>query len=250
MQNKTPTAFITGAAGGIGQALIKAFIEAGYRVVATDIMKSAELPVSIPYISIDLERFVNDIGYSDDMISGIMAFIGNDGLNVLINNAAIQVLGGVDNLRRDEWKRSLDVNLTAPFLLTQMLLGSLEKVTGSVINVSSIHARLTKKNFLAYATTKAALSGLTRSMAVDVGDSIRVNAIEPAAIETSMLVAGFSEDTTRLQDLAACHPQQRIGTPDEIAALSLAIAENSFGFMHGACISIDGGISSRLHDPE
>ena len=248
MTNNTPTALITGAAGGIGKALVKAFSEAGYRVLATDRIETADLPESVSYLSIDLERFVNDVAYADAVISEVMQYLGDPGLDVLINNAAIQILGGVDSLRRDKWKRSLDVNLTAPFLLTQALLAPLEKVAGSVVNISSIHARLTKRNFVAYATTKSALSGLTRSMAVDLENRVRVNAIEPAAIETPMLVEGFSEHPELLEDLAACHPQQRIGKPEEIAALAISIAENRFEFMHGACIPLDGGIGYRLHD--
>ncbi len=244
-----PTALITGAAGGIGKALVKCFSEAGYRVLATDSMESIDLPNSISYLQIDLENFVNDVGYADQATSEISLFIGDDGLNVLINNAAIQILGGIDSLKRVEWKRSLDVNLTAPFLLSQALLTNLEKVCGSIVNISSIHARLTKKNFVAYATTKAALSGFTRSMAVDVGNRVRVNAIEPAAVKTPMLVASFAEKPELIEDLAAFHPQHRIGTPDEIAALALAIGENRFGFMHGACVALDGAITNRLFDP-
>lgn len=250
MADRTPCVVITGSSGGVGQALVKVFAEAGYRVLATDLTASADLPSSVSYLSIDLERFVNDVGYADVVISEVMQFIGEQGLDVLINNAAIQILGGVDSLKRDDWKRSLDVNLTAPFLISQSLLASLEKVVGSVVNISSIHARLTKKNFVAYSTTKSALSGLTRSMAVDLGCRIRVNAIEPAAIETPMLSAGFSEQPQLLKELADCHPQHRIGTPQEIAVLALAIAENRFGFLHGACIRIDGGIGCRLYDPD
>lgn len=248
MENKTPTALITGAAGGIGKAIVEAFSEAGYRVLATDSIGINDLPESVSYLSIDLERFVNEVDYSDAVISEVMQFIGEQGLDVLINNAAIQILGGVDSLQRDEWKRSLDVNLTAPFLLSQALLMPLEKVAGSVVNVSSIHARLTKKNFVAYATTKSALSGLTRSMAVDLGHRIRVNAIEPAAIATPMLVAGLSEDPEKLKKLATYHPQQRIGTPEEVAALAMAIVNGSLQFMHGACVPIDGGIGGCLNE--
>jgi NAD(P)-dependent dehydrogenase (short-subunit alcohol dehydrogenase family) len=249
MANKTPTALITGASGGIGKALVKAFSKAGYRVLATDRIGTTDLPEAVYYLSIDLERFVNDVTYADALISEAMQYIGEQGLNVLVNNAAIQILGGVEDITRHEWKRSFDVNLTAPFLLSQAFLAALEKASGSVINISSIHARLTKKNFVAYATTKSALSGLTRSMAVDLGNRIRVNAIEPAAIDTPMLASGFSERSEVVKDLAACHPQQRIGTSEEIAALALAIAENRFGFMHGACVALDGAISNLLFDP-
>lgn len=171
------------------------------------------------------------------------------GLNVLINNAAVQVLGGVGSLSMADWNQTLNVNLLAPFALVQGLLLQLDAADGCVINVSSIHARLTKPNFVAYATSKAALSGMTRAMAVDLGARVRVNAIEPAAIETDMLKAGFAHQPEEYVILQGCHPQGRIGTPAEVASLALSIACGNLRFLHGTCIAMDGGISGRLHDP-
>ena len=102
----------------------------------------------------------------------------------------------------------MEVNLLAPFVLTKLLLPQLEQAKGSVINVSSIHAHLTKANFVAYATSKAALSGLTRSMAIDLADRVRVNAIEPAAIETQMLLSGFDNDKDQLEKLKKLSPNR------------------------------------------
>lgn len=117
-----------------------------------------------------------------------------------------------------------------------------------MINISSIYARLTKANFVAYASSKAALSGMTRAMAVDLGGRVRVNAIEPAAIVTDMLKAGFAGAPERFAQLQDCHPQGRIGSPEEVAALAAAIASGELRFLHGACIAMEGG-SGRLHDP-
>ncbi len=249
MPDRARTALITGAAGGIGTALVAAFRDAGYRVIATDLLEAVDLPPSVSYLPIDLERYASDTVYADAAVASITAELGDGLLDVLVNNAAIQLLGGVEQVTRESWRRSLDVNLTAPFLLIQSLLGPLERTSGCAINVSSIHARLTKKNFVAYATTKAALSGMTRAMAVDLGPRIRINAIEPAAIETPMLRAGFAGQPDQYRQLEACHPQQRIGKPDEVARLAVLIAENRLGFLHGACIGLDGGISHRLFDP-
>jgi NAD(P)-dependent dehydrogenase (short-subunit alcohol dehydrogenase family) len=170
-------------------------------------------------------------------------------LGVLVNNAAVQVLGGVDTLSLADWQRTLHVNLLAPFLLIQGLLSELEAAQGCVINISSIHARLTKTNFVSYATSKAALSGMTRALAVDLGGRIRINAIEPAAIATEMLRAGFNDKPERLVQLENCHPQGRIGTPHEVAALAFSMASGDLRFLHGACVGLDGGISGRLFDP-
>jgi NAD(P)-dependent dehydrogenase (short-subunit alcohol dehydrogenase family) len=202
------------------------------------------------YVSADLARFSQDEDYADKIISQFRAALKGVPLNVLINNAATQILGGVESLTRADWRTTLDVNLMAPFLLAQALLPELEKGKGCIVNIGSIHARLTKKNFVAYATSKAALAGMTRAMAVDLGPRVRINAIEPAAIETEMLKAGFVEKEELYSQLEACHPQRRIGKPKEVANLALAIAEGNMNFLHGSCISLDGGISGRLFDPD
>jgi NAD(P)-dependent dehydrogenase (short-subunit alcohol dehydrogenase family) len=243
-----PFVLVTGAAGGIGRALVHAFSR-DYQVIALDSLAKPDGLVCSHYKQVDLARLVVDQSYSSTVFSNLKVLMGDCGLDVLVNNAAIQVLGGVDSLTVSDWHHTLDVNLLTPFVLTQGLMGPLEKANGCVINISSIHARLTKPNFVAYATSKAALSAMTRAMAVDLGSRIRVNAIEPAAIETDMLKAGFTEQPEKFAELQACHPQGRIGKPEEVAALALSVASGELRFLHGACIGMDGGISGRLHDP-
>jgi NAD(P)-dependent dehydrogenase (short-subunit alcohol dehydrogenase family) len=247
--SKQPIALITGAAGGIGKALVAAFTELGYRVVGLDQVAKPSLIECWHYLQVDLQRMVADSRYAESQLELIKELVANVGLNTLINNAAVQVLGGVSSLNMNDWQKTLNVNLLAPFVLTQGLLSELEAANGCVINMSSIHARLTKPNFLAYATSKAALSGMTRAMAVDLAGRVRVNAIEPAAIATEMLKAGFINQPEKLTQLESCHPQGRIGTPAEVAALALSMASGDMQFMHGACVGLDGGISGRLHDP-
>lgn len=242
-------ALITGAAGGIGQALVAEFSNNGYDVIATD---QSPKPASLNcehYLQADLARTVSNKDYAEEVFSQIRYWLGDSGLHALINNAAVQILGGVDALTRQDWQTTLSVNLVAPFLWVQALLPALEPNNGSVVNISSIHAKLTKKNFVAYATSKAALSGMTRAMAVDVGGRVRVNAIEPAAVETEMLRAGF-KDPSKIKILKELHPSNTISTAEELAVFTRFIAGNDLKFAHGAVISYDGGISSRLRDFE
>ncbi len=250
MPNKIKNCLITGAAGGIGRALVQVFHGAGYRVLATGRSKKLQDLSCAACVPADLARLCQDEDYANEIICQFRAALESAPLNVLINNAATQLLGGVESLTRADWRTTLDVNLMAPFLLSQALLPELEKGKGCIVNIGSIHARLTKKNFVAYATSKAALAGMTRAMAVDLGPRVRVNAIEPAAIETDMLMAGFEGKPELYAQLEACHPQRRIGKPEEVANLALAIAEGQMNFMHGSCIGLDGGITGRLFDPE
>jgi len=241
---------ITGAAGGIGRELVRVFSNSGYKVIAVDRNPPADALDCHAWYEFDLSLLATSESAACDFFAKVRTDIQGSGLAVLINNAAIQILGGVDSLKREDWKQTLDINLLAPFYLTQGMLEELETAKGSVVNISSIHARLTKKNFVAYATSKAALSALSRAMALDLGDRVRVNAIEMGAIETEMLFAGFQDDLESLNELKNCHPLGRIGSPSEVAKLALMLSSVEFEFIHGACISMDGGISARLHDPK
>ena len=242
-------ALITGANGGIGQALCQTFSEGGYRVIATDRHPKAEPAlVCAHYLSADLANLVNDQDYAERFLTQVRALSADGALQSLINNAAIQILGGADSLTREDWRTTLDVNLLAPFILVQGLLPELEVAQGSVVNISSIHAKLTKRNFVAYATSKAALSGMTRAMAVDLGPRVRVNAIEPAAIETEMLIAGFKDNPSAYEALALLHPSNLIGKTEKLAELVFYICATDNSFLNGAILGFDGGISSCLKD--
>ena len=240
-------AVITGAAGGIGTALCRVFRAAGYRTIGLDYGKAAADCDAC--VEMDLERLCVDERYRLDAIRQLIAVAGEAELHMLVNNAAVQILGASAALTAAAWHRTLNVNVLAPFLLAQALLGRLEAARGSVINIGSIHGSLTKPGFVAYATSKAALAGLTRSMAVDLGARVRVNAICPAAVATPMLLEGFKGNPAALETLAGMHPAGRIGTPEEVANAALFLASPGAAFISGAVLGVDGGIAGRLHDP-
>lgn len=249
--NKQRYALITGANGGIGRALCSAFNDEGYKVIALDRQQTPHSDlVYKKYIVLNLSDYIHNEQYAADKNLEITAVLSQHQLHCLVNNAAIQVLGGITSLTRADWNTTLAVNLQAPFFLTQALLPQLENAKGSVVNISSIHAKLSKPNFIAYATSKAALSGMTKAMALDLGERVRVNAIEPAAIATDMLKAGFEGKAAQYQQLKDYHPSKTIGEPKEVARLAVFLASEQSHFIHGSCIDISGGISSSLHDPD
>jgi NAD(P)-dependent dehydrogenase (short-subunit alcohol dehydrogenase family) len=241
------TVLITGANGAIGQGLCRGFKSDGWRVIGSDIEKNGKSNID-SYISIDLDLLCNDTSYRNQSIEAIINQC-HDGLNTLINNAAIQILNPISELSLQDWKQTINVNLNSVFILIKGLKSKLEQAKGSVINIASIHAQLTKPNFSAYSTSKAGLIGLTKSLSVELGAKIRVNAISPAAISTPMLEAGFSEDQKDRERLDAYHPTKGIGTVDDIVAAALYLSKADV-FINGAIINIDGGINSRLHDPK
>lgn len=245
-----PWVLITGANGGIGQALVKEFIDEGYQVIATDINEEKnDKSNNFTYIQLDLVEFVVDEEYADIFVTKVSKVTNGLGITALINNAAIQILAPTEKLNRKQWQTSLTVNLSAPFFMIQSFLNELTGNDGAVVNISSIHATQTKKEFVAYATSKAGLSSMTRNLAIDLGDRIRINAIEPAAISTSMLMAGFDGKNEKLEELEAYHPLKRIGNPKNVAELVVFLCSKKSNFVHGACISISGGIKNCLSDP-
>lgn len=242
------TVIVTGSEGGLGTALCAAFGAAGYRVVGVDLERRDS--VCDTFVEVDLATACADGDALEAAAGRLRQAIGDHELAALVNNAAQQVLGSLDDITPEDWQLTLATNLTAPLFLTQTLAPELERGRGSVINVGSVHAQATKPGFVSYATSKAALIGLTRALAVDLGPRIRVNAVNPAAIDTPMLRVGLQGGDGSLAELGRLHPVGRIAQPKEIARVVVFLASEDAGFMTGAVVDVDGGILSRLHDPE
>lgn len=237
---------VTGASGGIGQALCRRFRDDGYFVIGTDLRPGEGAD---KWFEMDLARLGDDPAYLREALVALLGGVGAHPLRALVNNAALQIVKPVEALQPGDWQRSLAVNLLGPFLLIQAMLKRLEAGSGSVVNIASIHGSQTLPGFTAYAVSKAALEGLTRSLAVELGGRIRVNAIAPAAVATPMLREGFRGQDERLARLADAHPARRIAEPEEIALIASFLVSESAAFITGAVFPVDGGIRSRLHNP-
>jgi NAD(P)-dependent dehydrogenase (short-subunit alcohol dehydrogenase family) len=242
------TVLITGSNGAIGQGLCQSFTENGWRVIGTDLEENSKGNTSA-YLAIDLDRLCEDTEYNDQAIKGILCEC-EEGLDVLVNNAATQILAPIEDLTFKNWQKTLNVNLNSVFILIKELLPKLEEKKGNVVNIASIHATLTKPSFSAYSTSKAALVGLTKSLAVELGSRIRVNAICPAAIDTPMLHEGFVDNPSNLKVLKQFHPTNTIGTVSDVTNVVIFLANNDSVFLNGSVVNLDGGISHCLHDPE
>ena len=240
------TILITGVSGGIGKSIASYFKKNNFNVVGTDIENPKELDIVDTFIQLDLDLFCTDEIYRKEKTDVLSNSINS--LDILVNNAAVQILDHLEELKLSDWQKSLNVNLTAPLILSQLFLNKLIQVSGSIVNIGSIHQQLTKPRFLSYATSKSALIGMTKAMAVDLQNKVRVNAISPAAIETDMLRAGFNYEENAIDKLREIHPVKKIGDPEEIACLVFFLASQNKSFLHGANIQMDGGISSVLHD--
>ena len=240
------TVLITGSNGAIGQGLCKGFAKNNYRVIGIDLGANS-IGGTNSYLSIDLNRLCTDANYCNQAIKEIRNSCDNR-LDVLINNAATQIIAPIKTLSFDSWNKTINVNLNSAFVLIKALLSMLEEAHGDVINIASIHAQLTKPDFSAYAVSKAGLIGLTKALSVELGALIKINAISPAAISTPMLEAGFDGDQKLRNKLNSYHPTSDIGTVGDVVSVALYLSQCGI-FINGSIIDIDGGISSRLHDP-
>jgi len=229
-------------------AMVETFKNAGYAVCGLDCVANTHSQLDHA-IKVDLNQLVHDSNIRNSVISDITDWLGVNTLDVLVNNAAYQYVSQDHPIPADELSKSYGINVIAPYLLITELAPRMSPHTGSVVNIGSIHSRLTKPGFVAYATTKAALAALTRGLALDYEDRLRINCIEPASVQTPMLLDGFKAFPEKKMALEEHHPQKRIATPHEIAEMALAISSKGVRFLHGACIDMSGGIGSRLHDP-
>ena len=247
------TVLVTGAAGGIGAGLVEALVRAGWMVLGSD------HPTTPPsehvrkcctdWIPADLGSLSCDPHQLEVFRSSVLSAAGKGGLMAIVHNAAVQHLGSFEQLGLADWHETLEVNVMAPVAINRVLLPQLKRQRGSIVHIGSIHSQLTKPGFTAYATSKAALAGLTRAMAVEVGSSVRVNAIEPAAVTTPMLEAGFAGTPDLKAHLEAFHPTGTIGRPEDVARAVLFLLDPINCFLNGCVLPLGGGIHSRLHDP-
>ena len=243
----TATAVIvTGHLGGLGTALCTLLVSKGYHVVGIDQDEDPSRPY--PQIEINLRELIS-ADLSGSAKERIRERVGSTALKALVNNAATQVVKPLDQLEWEDWERSLTTNAAAPLLLSKLLLKELVDGEGTIVNVGSIHARQSKPGFGAYAVSKAALSGVTRAMATEWGDRVRVVELQPAAVATQMLEAGFVDAKDKRHLLDQFHPTGGIGQPEEFARLVLSLIEIDAPFLNGSIINFDGGISHVLNDP-
>lgn len=241
------TVIVTGSAGTIGKAIAAELGNAGFYIVGLD--REPTESQCDKNILLDIADATRTDSSVEDAFRILDEALNGRPFAGLVNNAAIQHVCEFDSLSRLQIDESFRTNVVAPMLLSQFSCRRFSASTGTIVNIGSIHSRLTKPGFTAYASSKGALESFTKALAVEVGKMVKVVGIAPAAIDTSMLRAGFEADNSRLADLGAVHPTGSIGDPREVAKLVAFLMRNEIPFINGAIIDLSGGISSRLHDP-
>lgn len=240
-------AIVTGPERGIGRAIANQLRDDGWFVIGIGLGDQAECCHA--YCRFDLTYCLDAERFRTECLDPVRQALKERPLGALVNNAAVQLLAPLRELEMADWQATLAVNLSAPLCLAQAFVDELRDASGAIINIGSVHAHATKPEFISYATSKAALHGLTRALAVDLGGEVRVCGVAPAAIETEMLTAGFDGRAQELALLKRIHPARRIGRPEEVAKAVAFLVREDMPFLTGSIFALDGGILARLHDP-
>jgi 3-oxoacyl-[acyl-carrier protein] reductase len=233
--------FISGGSRGIGRACVEAFAREGYNVAFTynnSEAKALELAKNTGAYAIKCD--VSDPEAVKGSSEKAAHLLG--GIDVLISNAGVSHIGLIQDMTDAEWRSVLDINLTGAFYLTRAVLPYMLKAqSGRIVTVGSVWGRCGASCEAAYSASKAALRGLTLSLAKELGPSgITVNCVEPGVIATDMN-ACFDADA--ISELCDETPLGRLGDPTEVAELILFLSSDRASFITGQCIGIDGGFA-------
>jgi NAD(P)-dependent dehydrogenase (short-subunit alcohol dehydrogenase family) len=238
-------AVVTGAAQGIGRRIAELFAKRGYDLALIDLRSSADAIQAVQGHGGAVLELLGDI--SDDatvarFAAEVQLFRGR--VDVLVNNAGISCIAPAEMLSGQEYRRVLEVNLVAPFLLAKAF-GSvmLAQRSGSIINVASVAGLLGIADRAAYNASKHGLIGLTRTLAAEWGGrGVRVNAVCPGWVKTEMDVADQAGGSYTDADIIGRVPMGRFASADDIAKAVAFLADpQQSGFINGQALAVDGG---------
>jgi 2-keto-3-deoxy-L-fuconate dehydrogenase len=234
-------ALVTGGASGIGEATARVLTEAGASVIIADVDRpraealSAELPgSSVVVLDITDEAAVN------------AAFAKIQALDILINNAGVALVGGIEETELADFQRIFRVNVEGMFLVSKAAIPLLLASKGCMVNIGSVAGLIAVKRRFAYCATKGAVVALSRQLAIDYAGRMRVNCICPGTIATPFVDAYIeknfaTEKEKAWAELHARQPMGRCGYPVEIAHMALYLCSREAEFVTGSIMTIDGG---------
>jgi len=237
------TALITGATRGIGRAISNKFIEAGANVILTgtsqieiDQLSSENINKAIKWIMADFST-PNDILLFLDELSKMGI------IDICINNAGVNIIKPLNEVKNEEYNRLMSINLSAPFSFVQNLIPNMLKQNfGRIVNIASIWSELSKSGRSLYTTSKTGLVGFTRSLSIEYGkNNILANSVSPGFTLTELTKQSLSDDQMAL--LSKEIPIGRFAEPSEIAKVVLFLCSDLNTYITGQNIIIDGGFT-------
>ena len=245
MSESSRAAVVTGGAQGIGRRTSELLAQRGFRVAIIDLHQPEETLKAIEAIGGEAMGYSGDISDEsvvEDFAQEVLNRYG--AAEVLVNNAGISFISPAEKTAASDYRRVLEVNLVAPFLLAkafgeQMLTAG----QGSIVNIASVAGLLGIADRAAYNASKHGLVGLTRTLAAEWGGrGVRVNAVCPGWVKTQMDDADQARGTYSDADITGRVPMARFASPDDIArAIAFLADSRESGFINGHCLSVDGG---------
>jgi NAD(P)-dependent dehydrogenase (short-subunit alcohol dehydrogenase family) len=244
------TALVTGAGAGIGMAIARRFAAEGAQVFLADMNGAAAMEAAeeIATVGKKAAGLAADVTRASDVVAMFGAVEKAAGrLDVLVNNAGINVRSDFRYLEDGDWEKIRAVNLDGAMRVAREGFALLKASgRGSLINLSSIMAHRGLRQLAAYSATKGAISALTRVLAVEYAPfAIRVNALAPGFIETAM-TERVLRNPAIAKALSEQTPLRRFGTADDVAAAALFFASDDSAFITGAELAVDGGMAAGL----
>lgn len=245
------TALVTGAASGIGEAIAEVLANAGAFVYLTDIDTAAGEATAARLSAASLKVKFLALNVADEAAckeTGKTVLEQSGSLDILVNNAGIGHVGTILQTEADDLDRLYSVNVRGVFNLTKAFLpGMIDRSSGVVINMASIGGVVAIADRLAYCTTKFAVVGFTKCLALDhAKDGIRAVAVCPGRVETPFVkkrIAEYPDPEKAYKEMSATQALGRMATPQEIAASVLYLASDEASFVTGTAFEIDGGFS-------
>jgi NAD(P)-dependent dehydrogenase (short-subunit alcohol dehydrogenase family) len=246
MATASKTAVITGAAGGIGKAIVKRFVDDGYCVIAGDADTNGLKALSSAFGKKVLERSgdLRSKEYCEGLIDHAVAETGR--LDVLVNNAGIITRGDIVETTDEDWARTFDINVTAIFYTCRRAITHMKQHGGgAIVNVASCWGLYPGPGHPAYITSKAAVAALSKCLGRDhAADGIRVNAVCPNEVNTPMLRTGFAkrgfDPDTAIAELNKSVPLGRIAEPEDIADVIHFLASDAARYIAGTAVEVNG----------
>ena len=242
-------ALITGSSTGIGYALAQALCEAGAHVVLNgrDTTRLAQAEKKLLDLGLDVSTCAFDVTDAQAVLSGVAATDAQGPLDILINNAGIQIRTPLHEFDVDNWRRLLQTNLDSAFYVGQAVAKKMiPRGTGKIINICSVQSELGRPGIAPYMASKGALKMLTKGMAIDWGPlGLQVNGIGPGYYKTELnekLVA----DEKFTEWLVNRTPSRRWGNVEELGPAAVYLASDASSFVNGHILYVDGGVTASL----
>lgn len=241
---------VTGGAYGIGRAIVRRFALSGDRVVIADVDDARGSETADEFAAGGVLFRHTNVSDEDAVRACIdQAVAAYSRIDVLVNNAGVELYRRADEYLRDEWELIVNTNLRGAWLFSKYAVPHLRERKGTIVNIASIQGIACEPGTAPYAATKGGLMALTRGMALDFArDGVRVNAVCPGAVQTGMMenyLAREPEPERILNGMASAIPLGRVASPDDIAGVVFFLASADAAYITGASIVVDGGVLAR-----